>query len=395
MRMSAFLSMGFRPFYLGAAVFAAAAVPAWLLAYSGSSAYLQEHAGYFWHMHEMLFGFAPAVIAGFLLTAVRNWTGLPTATGPRLGALFALWVLGRLLPFLAPPWIAALVDIAFLPALAVSLAIPLWRARNRRNAFVIAVLCLLWLANLLFHAARFGILEPGLVPRSVTLALDLILVLLIVIGGRVIPAFSANAVPGLEPRSWPPVEFAAIGLVVALIALDAIGNAAITELATGYTVLLYVAAGVHLIRLAGWAPWRTRRNFLLLMLPLSYLWIPIHLGIRAWQDGQPGFVAPVAAHALFVGAMASMMVSMMTRSALGHTGRSLAAGAAEVTCFVSIQLAAIARTLGPWLTPGHYDLALTLSGSFWTLAFAAFAAAYAPRLLLPRQDTAAGAAGPR
>jgi len=393
--MSAFLSIGFRPFYLGAAVFAAAAVPAWLLAYAGSSEFLQARAGYLWHMHEMLFGFAPAVIAGFLLTAVRNWTGLPTAAGRTLGVLFAVWVLGRLLPFLAPPWIAALADLAFLPALAVSLAIPLWRARNKRNAFVVAVLGLLWLANLLFHAARFEIVDPGLVQRAVTLALDLILVLLIVIGGRVIPAFSANAIPGLRPRSWPALEVAAIGLVVVITAIDAIGSGSIPGLTEGYTVLLYVAAVTHLVRLSGWAPWRTRRNFLLLMLPLSYLWIPLHLWIRAWQDGQPGFVEPVAAHALFVGAMASMMISMMTRSALGHTGRALVAGPAEIVCFVSIQLAAVTRTLGPWLVPGHYDLALTLSGSFWTLAFAIFAAAYAPRLILPRQDTLAGAAGPR
>ncbi|HEY5647433.1 MAG TPA: NnrS family protein, partial [Pseudomonadales bacterium] len=149
--IDAFLSVGFRPFYLGAALFAALAMPFWTVAFLGGSALPSHLSPYTWHVHEMLFGFAPAVMAGFLLTAARNWTGLPTSAGSSLAALFTLWLLGRAAPLFCPPAVAAAVDLAFLPVLAGTLAIPLWRARNTRNLFVIAVLLVLWVANALFH----------------------------------------------------------------------------------------------------------------------------------------------------------------------------------------------------------------------------------------------------
>ncbi|MGE0625593.1 MAG: NnrS family protein [Pseudomonadales bacterium] len=389
--MEAFLSFGFRPFYLGAAVFAAIAIPLWIGAFLFG--FMPETAlpPYLWHAHEMLFGFAPAVIAGFLLTAARNWTGLPTASGRGLAALFLLWVAGRLAPFLLSPVLAAVVDLAFLPALAVVLAVPLWRARNTRNYFVVAVLLGLWLADGLFHlAAQGAAVVQGAAAASLsriatTVAGDVVLVLMTVIGGRVIPAFSANAIPGLAPRTWPLLERAAIGGVVVIVVLDLAGAWLGNGLQEAYRWFAVLLAVLHGVRLAAWKPWRTCGNALLLALPLAYLWIPIHLLLRGWGSS-PGLLDPVAAHALFVGAMASLMLAMMTRSARGHTGRPLSAGWPDRLCFLAIHGAALARILGPVLMPARYDTALMAAAVLWALGFATFAITYAPWLLSHRAD---------
>ena len=174
-----------------------------------------------WHAHEMIFGFAPAVIVGFLLTAVRNWTGLPTPSGAALGALFGLWAAGRILILVGgvtgTGLIGVWVDLAFLPVAAVTLAVPLWQAANRRNAFVVVVLLMLAVANGLFHASQQGWITGLPVGLATTVGLDFILILMTVIGGRIIPAFSANAVAGLQPRSWLGIEILAIGSVSSIL----------------------------------------------------------------------------------------------------------------------------------------------------------------------------------
>ncbi len=383
--MMPFLSIGFRPFYLGAAVYAALAVPVWALTVTG---FLTPDTtalpGYLWHIHEMVFGFAPAVIVGFLLTAVRNWTGLPTLAGAGLAALFTLWVMARLTMITGPLPLAASLDLAFLAGAAVALGWPLWRARNRRNAFVVPLLLFLGALSAAHIGAGMG-RTPGWARLSPTVALDLVAVLMTVIGGRVIPAFSGNALPGLHPRVWPTVERLCIGLTVAVVVADL--TAGIAPLPPYATPLLLAGTGfLHLIRAAGWQPWATRGNALLLALPLAYLWLPVHFGLRAWLDPQPGSMAPLAVHALSVGAMAGLMLAMMTRSALGHTGRPLAAGAAEKFIFAAIHGAALVRVAGPLWDPAGHALWLGVSALLWTAAFGAFAVRYAPILMSPRLD---------
>lgn len=385
--MTAFLTVGFRPFYLGASLFAALAIPLWVAIHLTGNGPATSYPEIAWHQHEMLFGFAPAVIGGFLLTAVRNWTGLPTASGALLGLLFGLWAAARILPFTGPAALAALVDLAFLPALALCLAIPLWRARNARNAFVIVILLVLWLCNLAFHAAWLRWTDGIDASRGAVVAMDAILLLITVIGGRIIPAFSANAVRSIHSRKWPALEHAAIGSVIAIAVLDVFGDrTANGPAATWYTALVYAAAAAHLLRLAGWQPWKIRSNALLLILPVSYLWVPIHLLLRGALGDVPGTLNPPSVHALVVGAMAGLMLAMMTRSALGHTGRPLRAGVAELVCFASIHTAAIVRVAGPLLVPQYPATALVLSAVLWSLAFATFAAAYAPSLVQRRLD---------
>jgi uncharacterized protein involved in response to NO len=340
---------------------------------------------YAWHGHEMVFGFAPAVIVGFLLTAVRNWTGLPTPSGAALAGLFAIWAAARVLLLSGPSALAVAVDLAFLPLAALSLAIPLWRSGNWRNAFVVPLLLSIGALSLAHHGAYGGWMDPFWASRAPIVALDLVALLMAVIGGRVIPVFSANAVPGLVPHRWRFVEAAALGLLGCIIVIDATGLARHMpmDLLRG---LFLTAAMVHLLRLAGWQPWATRHNPLLLAMPLAYLWLPVHLLLRGMLDSADGQMAALAVHAISVGAMAGLMLAMMTRSALGHTGRPLTAGPAELVMFAAIHLAASARVAGPLVWPGAYLGWIGLSTLLWVVAFAAFAGRYTPILMRPRVD---------
>jgi uncharacterized protein involved in response to NO len=279
------------------------------------------------------------------------------------------------------------VDLAFLPLLATALAVPLWQAGNRRNAFVVPLLLALAALSAAHHGAYRGWVDAIWASRAQTVAMDLVAVLLAVIGGRIIPAFSANAVRGLKPRSWPAIEALAPGLLVLMVLLEVSGLAQRLPM-LWMRILLGAAALAHLIRLLGWQPWATRRNLLLLVLPLGYLWLPVHLLLRATLDAVPGTMSPPALHALSVGAMAGLMLAMMTRSALGHTGRALAAGSAETVAFLAIHVAALTRVAGPLLWPSAYVTWMGVSALLWMVAFTAFAARYAPIVARPRVDSA-------
>ena len=380
-------SIGFRPFYFGASLFASLAVPFWLLLYQTGATTDGQWQPYAWHAHEMLFGFAPAVIIGFLLTAARNWTGLPTPSAAPLAALFALWIAGRLAALLgfigAYGLLAAITELAFLPVATVVIAVPLVRSRNVRNYFVIAILSLLSLANIGYTGLQLGWFGGVALPSATSIALDLLALLLTVIGGRVIPAFSGNAIRGLQPKHWPLIEAATITAMCAVLLAD-LGALWLGADSAVQPWLLLLAAGLQLTRIAGWQPWRTLSNPLLLVLPLSYLWIPIHLLLRWALGGGPGVIPSAAVHALLIGAMAGLMLSMMTRSALGHTGRPLIARAPELICFAAIQSAALVRVFGPLVWPADYLFWIGSTAVLWTLAFATFFIAYLGILTRPR-----------
>jgi len=362
-----FLSWGFRPFYLLGAAWAAFAVPLWVLSYRGIAG--THGVDLIWHAHEMLFGFAPAIAAGFLLTAVRNWTGRPTASGALLAALALLWVLGRIGMLTANGWGAA-VAAAFLPALLVVVARPIIGARNRRNYGVLAILTFWSVTQALYIAAVFGVIGAVWHGVAVKLVLGALALLTSLIAGRVIPAFTANAVPKAQPVQWPFIEFVALWGLAAFVVANA--STAAGVLSNGITQALAAVVGTaHLIRLIGFKPWLTWRNPLLLALPLGYMWIPIHLLFFAMGEDLR------ATHALAVGAVGGLMLAMMTRSALGHTGRALTAGGAEILCFVLIQAAAVVRMFPEWLA---------WSGTLFAAAFLVFLIRYAPILIGPRAD---------
>jgi len=375
-------SLGFRPFFLLASAFSAVSVLLWTAQFTGalSGAYLQ---GPLWHGHEMLFGYTTAVVAGFLLTAVRNWTGEPTATGASLMALAALWVCGRVLVLTPFALTAALVNAAFPLAVAVAIGIPLARAKNVRNYFFIGLLMMLGALNLAFHLALQSVFEWP--PRlGLQLALDVMLFILVVMGGRVIPMFTNNGIPGLAARRNAWVERLALGAVLLLFAADLLSlpPAVIAAVALA-------AAGAHAVRLWLWQPWRTLQAPLVWILHAAYAWIVVALVLRGLAA--LGWVsASLATHALTAGAIGGMTLGMMTRVARGHTGRPLVAGGAEQLMFLLVQLAAILRVFGVLAWPGLYLTWIQGSGLLWAAAFGLYTVRYWPILSQSRADGKAG-----
>ncbi len=223
-RNSQLFALGFRPFYSLAAIFALASVLFWLLSFASVfhvGGYLQ---GIVWHSHEMVFGFAIAVMTGFLFTAVRNWTGLPTPTGFALAALAALWIAGRLLIITGPPLLAAVVDSVFVPALAIGVAIPVIKSRNQRNYKIVAFLLLLAITNVVYHLAMLGFPPAWLAYTAPIVALDLITMVFAIVAGRVIPAFTKNAIPGSDPRHMRWLEVLSFGSLALIVVLRISGD---------------------------------------------------------------------------------------------------------------------------------------------------------------------------
>ncbi len=377
-------ALGFRPFYLLAGIFAVAGIALWIGIYTGEltvSAYLP---GIAWHRHEMIFGFACAVIAGFLLTAVRNWTGQPTPHGAGLAALALLWLSARILILTGPALAAAVIDVAFLPILALSIAFPIMRSANKRNVKLLLVLAGLAGANGTYHLAAFGVLPSSMTAVATTAALDIITILIAIMGGRVIPAFTASAISGANPRHLAPVETVAIGTLLLVFAAG-IGEVWWSPPDAFWIALLGTAAIAHALRLYFWQPHTTRAVPLLWMLPVAYAWLPIALGLRAF--GYAGLIPPTAAvHALTLGAMSALMLAMMMRSALGHTGRPLSAGIVEVTAFVLIQIATLIRVGATFVAPDIYRGLVVTSGIAWAFALLLFVARYGPWLCQRRVD---------
>jgi uncharacterized protein involved in response to NO len=379
------LRLGFRPFYLGGALFGALAMLVWLgllhgIALAGRSASL---GGVLWHAHEMIFGFTVAIVAGFLLTAVRAWTSLETPTGAPLALLWLLWLTGRITVWFGPEPLAAIVDSAFLPALAIVLLRVLVRARNRHNVFVPVVLGMLGLLNILFNVwALQG--RADLALRAADAAVGLLVTLVTIIAGRVTPMFTANAVPGYTFRRWRAIEALAVPLPLLTFVLDALGaNAWLVCSAAGATAV------IHGIRLAGWRSWQVGRRPILTILHVSYAWVPLGFALLALSAF--GLVPhSIALHALTVGVLGGAIIAMITRTALGHTGRRLVAGPTEIACYCFVIAAAVLRVFGPLLATGWSVGWIDAAGLCWCVAFALYVRKYIPYLTRPRADGKAG-----
>jgi uncharacterized protein involved in response to NO len=371
-------ALGFRPFYLLASAFAALSIGLWALQFSGwlGQPYLQ---GPLWHAHEMLFGFTLAVVVGFLFTAGRNWSNRPTPTGLPLAALAALWVAGRVLVLTPFGWAAAIVNAAFPLAAAIALAIPFIASGNRRNYFFVALLVLMSAAVMGVHLEQLGVLQfPGWV--GIQVALDAVLFIVSVMGGRVIPMFTNNGVPGASASRRPAVEKLALGSVLVLLAADVLQvHGALLAVLAG------ACAAAHLARWTLWQPWKTLRAPLVWVLHAAYLWIPVHLVLRALAA--EGLVTPsMATHALTVGAIGGMIIGMMTRTARGHTGRPLQADRYEVACYLMVLLAALVRVFMPAVDPASTINSVLLSAALWSAAFGLYTVRYWPILTRPRID---------
>ena len=375
----ALLRLGFRPFYLSAALLAALAVPLWVAMFLGQVRWTPSAPALLWHAHEMLFGFAAAVIIGFLLTAGKAWTGLATPRGPLLGLLVGLWLAARLAALAAPYALYALLDVLLLPIVAVILIRLLLRAQNRRNLPLGAILALLALANLAFHLAQLGLLDlPPL--RALHAGLALIVMIECVMAGRVIPGFTMSATPGLKLKLRPWLEYASLGFTGAGLALWVIAAPPWATLAA-----LAPAAALQAARQWQWRPALTLGRPILWILHAAYAWIPLGLGLLALA--QAGLVPQSAGvHGLAVGATGGLIIGMITRTARGHTGRTLQVGPAEVWAYVLVMAAAALRVLLPLAAPDLLLLWLVGAALAWSAAFAIYLVVYTPWLTRTRID---------
>ena len=371
-------NLGFRPFYLLASLFSAFSMLLWAAQFSGylTTAYLQGPTG---HGHEMLFGYTTAVIAGFLLTAVHIWTNQPTPSGLPLMALVALWVCGRVLVLTPFVMTTAVVNAAFPVVVAVAIGIPLLRSGNVRNYFFIGLLLLMSVLTLALHLAlqqRFE-LSPRLILQ---LGLDVVLLIMVTMGGRVIPMFTNNGVTGANATRNVFVEKFALGTVIILFTADLLQLSPII-----IAVITLIGVLAHGVRLALWKPWRTLATPLVWILHAAYAWIVTHLALRGLSALEllPG---SYATHALTVGAIGGLTLGMMTRTARGHTARPLIADGFELAMFLLIQGAALIRVFGGIAAPGLFMVSIQLSALLWSAAFGLYAVRYWPILTRPRLD---------
>jgi uncharacterized protein involved in response to NO len=376
---------GFRPFFLMSIAYGLVAVVIWMGIRSAGVAPLPAMPPQLWHGHEMLFGFIVAAIAGFLLTAVPSWTGARGFAGWPLVALTALWLAGRVafgLSAFVPSRVVALIELAFLPALALMVALPLLRTRNR-NTPLLLVLAALWFTDATFLCA-VAIGDIALASSTLRVGIDIVLLLITVIGGRIVPAFTANALrrSGIDARMrearWSSIV--AIGAMVLVIVADILA-------ADHRTIALVagIAALAHGYRLTGWGGLRSLKEPIVWVLHLAYLWLPLGLALKALHVGIGADWASGWLHALTMGAAATMIVAVITRASLGHTGRALVVSKSVVIAYVVLGLAPVVRALAPVLTD-FSEWTIRLSAALWSAAFALVLFAYTPILLRSRVD---------
>ena len=378
----ALFALGFRPFFFAAGISALVLMGLWLALWQG----VVPAGGYFtlveWHAHEMLFGYTGAVIAGFLLTAVKNWTGMAVPVGRLLVFISSVWLLGRLLVVTPgmPGLVVALVDLVFIPLVGWSLWRPLWYGQNKVNRMFLLIFAGMTLANLLVHLDVAGV-SPGLWPRGVYLMVDMVLLVLLLVAGRVVPFFTEKAVPGARSMVRPWVEKATFITMIL---------AAAAELVQPHGpvggVLLLLAALVQALRLWGWYDGGIWRWPILWVLHLGYAWLVLGLALR----GLAGFdLLPyaVALHAITVGGIGVLTLGMMSRVALGHTGRNINdTGPLMPVAFVLLNIGALVRVFGPLFMVEKFNLWINIAGGLWMLAFLAFVWVYTPILIKPRID---------
>lgn len=387
MQTPVLLAYGFRPFFLLTGIYAVVAVLGWMgFLFAGWPLPL-GWSPFKWHSHEMLYGLVSAAIAGFLLTAVTNWTGSAPLRGRALLALVGLWLAGRVFMWLAtwvPGWLVAAVDLSFLAFLTLYLLRVLLRFGNHRNLILAAVLAILWLGNLLMHMG-FMTGTTAWLRIGEQLGFDLIILLMAVIAGRITPAFSANwlRLKGADPESvlrpaW--VERTALISLAVLVPLDALGAPAVLV-----AVVVLVAAVSNAVRLGLWRGWLVRTEPLLWILHLAYAWIVAGLVLRFWVLSSGALPASLWQHTVGVGAIGILLLGVMTRVAMGHTGRALQL----VKCGIWIYVAIIAAALLRVLTAAgilNFRVGLTLAALAWVLAFGLFVVLYWPILTSPRAD---------
>jgi uncharacterized protein involved in response to NO len=379
----AILTFGFRPFFFGSAVWAAFAMALWVPMLSGVVSLPTAFDPVSWHAHEFLFGYLGAVVAGFLLTAVPNWTGRLPIVGWPLGILALLWLAGRLVVAVSaglPEGLVAAVDLAFPVVFAFAIGREIVVGRNWRNLIVLGMLGVFIIGNALFHweAARGDYAAQG---AGLRLGLGAGIMMIAVIGGRVVPSFTRNWLAKRRSAFLPvpPMQkFDKAALVALLVALG-LWVALPLHMATGAALAL--AGGLHVMRLIRWAGHRTLAEPLVTVLHAGYAFVPLGALALAVEILAPGsFGMAGAQHLWMAGAIGLMTLAMMTRATLGHTGQALTAGVGTVAIYAALILSVLAR-VAAGILPEISGLLHTVAGLGWIAAFGGFAVVYGTLLL--------------
>jgi uncharacterized protein involved in response to NO len=380
--MKALWNLAFRPFFLLASVAGSILIFLWLAVWSG----MMPGPRYFttpmlWHAHEMLFAFASVVVVGFLMTASQNWTGKRGVHGWRLKTLALVWLGARIMPwFVTPPSpLYVMLDLSFLILAVIFLAPYLLQANQRHNMGLLGVLAVLMVANALVHVEAAG-LAFGMARRGQALAMGMLALLIVVIGGRIIPLFTRNAEKSAKVRKAKPLDLAAILLT----AVYALSDTVIPD-STVFGVIALLAALVNAVRWSLWDPWATRHQPMLWILSTGYLWLVLGLLIRGLGVWLP-IPSSLGIHAIAVGAIGILIYGVMPRVSLGHTGRTIQAPRPLVVGFILINAAAIIRVVVAGLAANHYVDAVIAAGVLWGLAFVIFMVLFTPVLIAPRVD---------
>jgi uncharacterized protein involved in response to NO len=374
----ALLSYGFRPFFLAAGLWAAFGILLWLPQYVGEFALPTQFGALDWHIHEMLYGYVAATIAGFLLTAIPNWTGRLPVSGWPLAGLALLWLCGRVAVLLSAKLggvVAAAIDVSFLLVLAAVAAREIVAGQNWRNLRVLIVLCVLAAGNIVFHVE---VLLKGAADYGIRLALAAVILLISLIGGRIVPSFTNNWLTRNNPGRLPVAfaRFDMVALAATAVALIA-WIAAPAHVVTG--ALMLIAGLVQATRLLRWAGDRTLADRLVLVLHVAYAFVPLGFVLIGASCLTAAVPASAGIHAWTAGAIGLMTLAVMTRATLGHTGHALQAGLATQAIYALVLLAAVMRIIAAFT--GALAL-IDASGAAWIAGFALFVAAYGPLLVL-------------
>ncbi len=381
-------NLGFRPFYLAGAAWAVIAMALWMGQWTGFFQLRGHLNGVAWHMHEMIFGFAFAIVVGFLLTAVKAWTGQPTPSGRQLALIFYAWLAARIL-YLTPWSMAGIIfETLFFAMAAVGIGLPMRRSGNRQNIIFVLLLVLAALINLAFNAiafAGFFSFPVSLDVRAIAMAgLDVLAFIVTIISGRVMPMFTRNGATGANPKSYARLEKAALVGIF----LTAFFTAVNPFTAFPYFVALIAFATAFLL-LVRWylcAPFATWRNPILWVLHAALFWLPIGYLLRGLALASDSIPASLGTHAITVGVIGGMTLAMMTRTARGHTGRVLRASPAETVAYLLMLASAVARVLVPLFLTELYYPSVLLSALLWIAAFLLYLWVFTPWLLSARAD---------
>lgn len=378
----AFFELAFRPFFLLGALFSSLSIVVWALIMRGDISATLYGGSLWWHIHEMLFSFAVAIISGFLLTAVQNWTGVKTINGTKLMLLVLLWLTARVLfffPTIAPMWLIAAIDIAFLPCAAIALAHPIIKVKLWRNLMFVPILLVMAFINIAMHFAA-NTNDAALMSTASSAMVMMVTLVMTIMGGRVFPMFTANGTQTSRVQAIDWLEKLTISstILVVLLTFNFVTLAPAIKAA-----ILFFSAACHAIRVFRWKIWVTLKTPLVWSLHISYWCIPVGMVMYGLSELTTAVTHSQAIHTFTVGAMGTMILSMISRVSLGHTGRGIAVGKTMTFALVAIVFSFVIRVFGSyWLN--DYSEVISTAAFFWVLAFGCFFVLYLPILTRPR-----------